>query len=66
MEAGIILAGYLECDDRGLVAGYKIFAALRKVPGIYLREALKACFSQVVCQLMNSMETSRTLFDKRK
>ena len=64
MEAGIILAGYLECDDRGLVAGYEILSALSEIPGI--AEALEACLGQVVCQFMNSMETGRTLFDKRK
>ena len=66
MEAGIILAGYLECDDRGLVAGYEILSALSKIPGIALSEALEACLGQVVCQFMNSMETGRALFDKRK
>ena len=65
MEAGIILAGYLECDDRGLVAGYEILSALSEIPGIALSETLEACLGQVVCQFMNSMETGRTLFDKR-
>ena len=66
MEAGIVLAGHLECDDRGLVTGHKVFSALNEVPGIALRETLKSCFGQVVCQLMYCMEAGRTLFDKRK
>ena len=53
MEAGIILAGYLECDDRGLVAGYEILSALSEIPGIALSETLEACLGQVVCQFMN-------------
>lgn len=64
VEAFEVFGWDLECDDRGKVAGHKVFSALFDLPVFVFAQLLKALLGQLFFYIFDDMKTAWGLLNK--
>ena len=64
VEGFEIFGWNLECDDRGKIAGHKVFSALFNLPVFVFAQLLKALLGQLFFYIFDDMKTAWGLLNK--